>query len=149
MNNLGEERENFIKEFSVINKNKFTLQQTKSLYFGLIYQLIMNKTIFTQNIDLASFIKVVFAKEYCVSVYKGRPYLASRLLNDISKEYDSLEVSTSIKAVIHYLETEKKTEVKSQSDSKIKGDTKRSSSRNMEDEVVGWFNTVTKGSKNS
>lgn len=42
--NSTEVKEKFIKEFSVINKNKFTLQQTKSLYLGLLYQLISNKT---------------------------------------------------------------------------------------------------------
>lgn len=133
-----EVKEKFIKEFSVINKNKFTLQQTKSLYLGLLYQLISNKTIFKKNKELEGFLKHIFNKEYGDYLFKARPYLASRLLKDISIEYDNLEISASIKAIMEYLNDKNMTE-------DIK--TKPQINNSMEDEVIGWFNTVSKGNK--
>lgn len=132
-----EEKRNFIKEFSVINKNKFTLQQTKSLYLGLLYELISNKEIFIKNKDLDGFLKDVFKKEYNEYLFKARPYLASRLLKDISKEYDSLRISASIKLIILYLEEK---DIKDNRESKV-----RKNINNIEDDVIGWFNSVSKG----
>ncbi|MCI1696806.1 hypothetical protein [Aneurinibacillus aneurinilyticus] len=132
------DKRDFIKELSVINKNKFTLQQTKSLYLGLLYELISSREIFSKNKDLEGFLKNVFKKEYSDYLFKARPYLASRLLKDISNEYDSLKISASIKLIISYL---KDKDLNSNSDSKEK---KPLSS--MEDDVIGWFNSISKGS---
>lgn len=134
-------KERFVKEFSVINKNKFTLEQTKSLYLGLLYQLISNKTIFKRNKDLEGFLKDIFNKEYGDYLFKARPYLASRLLKDVSLEYDNLEISASIKAIMNYL-----------NDKNMIDDTKPRNTKNpksMHDEVIGWFNTVSKGNSES
>lgn len=128
----------FIGELSVINKNKFSLQQTKSLYMGILYELILNKDIFPRNKDLTFFLNEVFKAEYSEYLFKSRPYLASRLLKYISEHYDSLMVSASIKLLILYLQQEKK---ESTSNSKEK-----KSSNSVEDDVVGWFNSVSKGS---
>ena len=46
----------YIKELSTINKNKFTVEQTKSLYLGLLYQLILSKEVFKRNRDLEDFL---------------------------------------------------------------------------------------------
>lgn len=132
-----DEKRDFIKELSVINKNKFTLQQTKSLYLGLLYELISNKEIFIKNKELDGFLKDVFKKEYNEYLFKARPYLASRLLKDISKEYDSLKISTSIKLIILYLEEKNITNIRESKANKT--------SNNIEDDVIGWFNSVSKG----
>lgn len=137
--NSAEAKEKFIKEFSVINKNKFTLQQTKSLYLGLLYQLISDKTIFKKNKELEGFLKDIFKKEYGEYLFKARPYLASRLLKDISIEYDNLEISASIKSIMSYLNEKSILE-----DVKPR---KPQNTKSMEDEVIGWFNTVSKGNK--
>ncbi|MGP4065811.1 hypothetical protein ACTWPF_12870 [Oceanobacillus sp. M65] len=128
-------KRDFIKELSVINKNRFTLQQTKSLFLGLLFELISNRQIFDKNKDINEFIKEVFKKEYNDYVYRGRPYLASRVLKDISKEYDSLKVSASIKLIILYLEEK-------DGINNYKG---RKTSSDLEDDVVGWFNSISKG----
>lgn len=135
-----ESKKDFIIEFSVINKNKFTLQQTKSLFLGLLYELITERNILKNKKDLEGFIKEVFKKNYKDYVFRGRPYLASRLLNDISKEYDPSIVSTYIKLIMVYLH---------EKDINNENDDPRvqRSSKTIEDNVIGWFNTVSKGSK--
>lgn len=97
-------KRDFKQELSVINKNKFTLQQTKSLYLGLLYELISSREVFSKNKDLEDFLINVFKKKYNSYLFKARPYLASRLLKDVSKEYDSFRISASIKLIILYLE---------------------------------------------
>ncbi|MCY7492900.1 hypothetical protein [Bacillus safensis] len=135
-----ESKKDFINEFSVINKNKFTLQQTKSLFFGLLYELITERNIFKNKKDLEDFIKEVFKKNYNDYVFRGRPYLASRLIKDISKEYDPSIVSTYIKLILVYLH--EKDMNNENNDHRV-----QRSSKNIEDNVIGWFNTVNKGSK--
>ncbi|MFD4434941.1 hypothetical protein [Bacillus safensis] len=133
-------KKDFINEFSVINKNKFTLQQTKSLFLGLLYELISERGIFLKNKDLEDFIKEVFKKSYNEYVFRSRPYLASRLLKDISKEYDPSKISAFIKLIVVYLHEKDTT-------NEISDPRVQRSSKNIEEDVIGWFNTVSKGSK--
>lgn len=130
---------NFIKEFSVINKNKFTLEQTKSLYLGLLYELISSKEVFKKNRDLEEFLLLVFKKEYKDYLFRSRPYLASRVLKDISEEYDFLKMSTSVKLIIGYLQ-ENLDLSKNKSDFGGK-----KSLNNIEEDTINWFNSVKKG----
>ena len=126
----------FIKELSVINKNKFTLQQTKSLYLGLLYELLLNKEIFIRNKDLDDFLRDVFKKKYKEYLFKARPYLASRLLKEVSKEYDPSKINASTKLIILYLE---------ENEEYI--DKPSNSSSGLEDDVIGWVNSIGKGNK--
>ncbi|WP_176345212.1 hypothetical protein [Priestia aryabhattai] len=132
-------KRDFIQELSVINKNKFTLQQTKSLYLGLLYELVSSREVFLKNKDLEEFLITVFKRKYNSYLFKARPYLASRLLKDVSKEYDSFKISASIKLIILYLQEKDSNEHNSVSKEK-------KSSNNLEDDVIGWFNSVRKGS---
>lgn len=133
-------KRDFIKELSVINKNKFTLQQTKSLYLGILYELISSREVFLKNKDLEYFLQRVFKKNYNDYLFKARPYLASRLLKDISKEYNPTKISASIKLIILYLEE------RDMKDNNVE-DKENRSSNNLEDDVIGWFNIVHKGRK--
>lgn len=130
----------FIKELSMINKNKFTLEQTKSLYLGLLYQLILSKEVFKRNRDLEDFLLSVYKKKYNDYLFNSRPYLASRVLKDISDEYDFLKMSISIKLIILYLRD------KDLSGNKVEIEEKKIST-SIEDDTIGWFNSVKKGSK--
>ncbi len=130
-------KRDFINELSVINKNKFSLQQTKSIYLGILYELILNKEIFPKNRDLTEFLKDVFKKEYNEYLFRSRPYLASRLLKYISEEYNSLKISASIKLIIIYLQE------KNISNNDVKA---KKVSNNIDEDVIGWFNSVSKGS---
>ncbi|MFD4419035.1 hypothetical protein ACFWOP_15075, partial [Bacillus safensis] len=116
------------------------LQQTKSLFLGLLYELISERGIFLKNKDLEDFIKEVFKKSYNEYVFRSRPYLASRLLKDISKEYDPSKISAFIKLIVVYLHEKDTT-------NEISDPRVQRSSKNIEEDVIGWFNTVSKGSK--
>ncbi|WP_051613993.1 hypothetical protein [Paenibacillus sp. UNC217MF] len=131
-------KRDFISELSVINKNKFSIQQTKNLYMGILYELILNRVIFVRNNDLNDFLKKVFEKEYNDYLFKSRPYLASRLLKYVSEEYDSLKISASIKLIISFLH---ENDLQSGSDNREKKPTNK-----IEEDVIGWYNSVSKGS---
>ncbi|KZB89875.1 hypothetical protein A2U94_19180 [Bacillus sp. VT 712] len=134
-----ENKKDFIKEFGAINKNKFTLEQTKSLYLGLLYELISNKKVFKRNIELEDFISNVFKKKYNPYLFKARPYLASRLLKDVAEGYDFLKMSASIKLIIFYLQD------KGLEANPGENGVKKSSS-SLEDDTINWFKSVKKGS---
>ncbi|HFR4184934.1 TPA: hypothetical protein ACHVKG_001705 [Bacillus cereus] len=132
----------YIKELSTINKNKFTVEQTKSLYLGLLYQLILSKEVFKRNRDLEDFLLSVFKKKYNDYLFNSRPYLASRVLKDISEEYDFLKMSISIKLIILYLQD------RGLSENKVETEGKKISN-SIEDDTIGWFNSVKKGSNHN
>ncbi|WOV85013.1 hypothetical protein PGH26_03535 [Sporosarcina jeotgali] len=132
----NEEKKDFIKEFSVINKNKFSLQQTKSLYLGLIYELILDKEVFQKNIELNYFISEVFDIEYSEYLFKARPYLASRLLKDLINKYEDLNISYSVKRISTYLDRMEFVQRKD-TDPKNK-------SNKLEDDVIGWVSSISK-----
>jgi hypothetical protein len=137
----AESKRDFLKEFSLINKNKYTPEQTKSLYLGLLFELISSKEVFGRNRELENFILKVYKQQYNDYLFRSRPYLASRLLKDISSEYDFLKMSASIKLIILFLK-EKGTEG-SINDSN-NGD--RKNTTNIEADTIGWFNSISKGS---
>lgn len=133
----------FAKEFSVINKNKFSLQQTRSLYLGLLYELLSSKYIFPKNNDLTKFLEKVFKKKYKSYLFKSRPYLASRLLKDVSTDYDAIQISASIKLIIFYLENLEIEHEINVNDKK----TIRKVNKNIQDDTLGWYQSVSKGKK--
>lgn len=138
---VAESKRDFLKEFNLINKNKYTPEQSKSLYLGLLFELISSKDVFVRNRDLENFILKVYKQQYNDYLFKSRPYLASRLLKDISSEYDFLKMSDSIKLIIIFLK-EKGTE--GIIDDSNNGD--RKNTTNLEEDAIGWFNSVSKGS---
>jgi hypothetical protein len=140
MKEAGSKRD-FLKEFSQINKNKYTPEQTKSLYLGLLFELISSREVFVKNRDLENFILKVYKQQYNDYLFRSRPYLASRLLKDISSEYDFLKMSASIKLIILYL---KEKGIEGNTNDSNKGD--RKSRANIEADTIGWFNSISKGS---
>ena len=137
---IVEEKIDFIKEFSVINKNKFTIRQTKSMYLGLLFELISSKEVFKRNIELKDFLKLVFNLDYSDYLFKARPLLAARLMKDVSNKYHTLEISKSINSIIYFLEEKKEIHVEVNS-KKIKS--------TLEDDIVNWFSSVNKGTDKS
>lgn len=137
----AESKKDFLKEFSLINKNKYTPEQTKSLYLGLLFELISSKEVFGRNRDLENFILKVYKQQYNDYLFRSRPYLASRLLKDISSEYDFLKMSASIKLIILFL---KEKGMEGSINDRNKGD--RKNTTNIEADTIGWFNSISKGS---
>ncbi|WP_071458578.1 hypothetical protein [Bacillus massilinigeriensis] len=138
----AESKRNFLNEFSLINKNKYTPEQTKSLYLGLLFELISSREVFEKNRDLENFVLKVYKQQYNDYLFRSRPYLASRLLKDISSEYDFLRMSASIKLIILFLK-----EKANEDNIKVVSDKENKKNRtNIEADTIGWFNSVNKGS---
>ncbi|MGE7594786.1 hypothetical protein ACQKMY_16580 [Peribacillus frigoritolerans] len=138
---VAESKRDFLKEFSLINKNKYTPEQTKSLYLGLLFELISSKEVFGRNRDLENFILKVYKQQYNDYLFRSRPYLASRLLKDISSEYDFLKMSASIKLIISFL---KEKGIEGSINDSNNGD--RKNTTNIEADTIGWFNSIMNGS---
>lgn len=129
----------FIKELSVINKSKFSLQQTKSLYLGLLFELMMTKQIFKKNTDLKEFILAVYKKEYADYLFRSRAHLVSRVLKDIESNYNPLDISSSIISIVDYLNHGSS---ESNKNSVLK-------KNNLEDDTVNWIKNIIRGKNNS
>ncbi|MCT1538335.1 MULTISPECIES: hypothetical protein [Lysinibacillus] len=128
-------KSDFIEIFKMINKNKLSIDQTKSLYLGVVFQLIIDKKVFTKNIDIDDFIKKIYVREYKEYLFSSRPYLASRLLKDIEKETDYNQLIMTSRNIINYLESTGTTEEPPE---------KNSNRKNPANNIVGWYNTVNK-----
>ena len=64
------------------------------------------------------------------------------MLKDISEEYDFLKMSISIKLIILYLQD------RGLSENKVETEGKKISN-SIEDDTIGWFNSVKKGSNHN
>lgn len=76
----------YSKSFSDIKKNKFSTEESKNLFFGLLFHMINDKSIFKLNDDIKDYIILVLEKEYKDYLFRSRPYLAARIMNDLRKE---------------------------------------------------------------
>ncbi|CZR09470.1 hypothetical protein [Trichococcus ilyis] len=127
--------ENFVKEFNNLNSNKFSKEQTISIFLGTLFQLITDKKIFKLNIDIQKFLEDVLKKEYKDYLFRSRSYLTSRVLADIKKEKSYRELVNLSTKIADYLN--ENNELK-------QSIIKNNSGKKIEDSIVGWVNQVNK-----
>lgn len=126
------DRKEYIKELSNLNSNKYSKNQTINLFFGLMFYLISDKEIFKKNIDIKIFLDEVLDRQYKEYLFRSRPYLISRVLNDIKKERKFLEILKIVDLVIKYLNT----------NSDVIEKEKKKNEKKIENNIVDWFNQV-------
>lgn len=132
-------REQYIKELSNLSSNKFSKNQTITLFLGILFNFITDKEIFKKNIDIQVFLREVFNKEYKDYLFRSRPYLVSRVLSDVKKEKtysDLLKLSSEIGEYI----------LKNSGNSINEEKDKKNRKTHIEDNIVGWVNQVNKSS---
>lgn len=125
----------YIKEFTNINNNKFTKEQTINIFFGTIYHLLNDKAIFKKNIDLKKFLIEVLEKEYKDYLFRSRPYLTSRVLKNFKDEMTYREIIKLAYRIADYLDEK-------ENSNEVSGNKK--SKNSSEENIIGWFNQVNK-----
>lgn len=128
----------YIDELKSVTSNRFSSEQSKYIYIGLIYEIINDKNLFKKNNDVAVFIKEVYNIKYKEYVFNSRNYVLSRLLSDLNGELNNKNypyLIKSTKKIIYFLET---------SDLKIDSDELKDTNirTKKSDNVIGWFNSV-------
>lgn len=93
----------YIEDFSKINGNKYSKEESERLFIGLLFYMVNDRDIFKSNVDIKGFILEVFKYDYKDYLYKARPALCSRLMNDIRKNKTYGEILQLNKAIIKYL----------------------------------------------
>lgn len=122
----------YIKELSNLNSNKYSKNQTISLFIGIMFHLMSDKEIFKKNIDIKIFLKAVLNKEYKDYLFRSRPYLISRVLNDIIKEKKFVDILKTVDRIISYLEF----------NNELLDFEKKASGNTVEDNILDWFNQI-------
>lgn len=125
-------KQQYIKEFEEVKNNKFSAQQSVNLFYGLIFNFISDREIFIKNTEIDLFIKIILKKEYKKYLFNSRPYLLSRVVNDLRKEKKYNDIIRLNNNIIEYL---------SEFDEEIET-TKKRNKKNLEDEIIGWVNHV-------
>lgn len=120
------------KELSNLNSNKYSKNQTVSLFIGIMFHLMSDKEIFKKNIDIKIFLKAVLNKEYKDYLFRSRPYLISRVLNDIRKEKKFVDILKIADRVVSYLEF----------NNELLDLEKKVSGKKVEDNILDWFNQI-------
>jgi len=121
-------RFDYIEEFKKMPKFKLSIPQTKSLFLGLIFKLVLDKDILDKK-KIYRFIEETLNKTYKEYVFRGRPYLASRVLKDLEVELDYNDLLKISKKIVDFLSE----------DMEDSSNNKKNTNNNN---VIGWYNSV-------
>ncbi|MGL9771528.1 hypothetical protein [Enterococcus sp. DIV0996a] len=131
--NLLFDKKSYINSFSTLNSNKFSKDQSISLFFGTLFMLLSDKDIFKKNSDIKLFLDVVLKKEYKDYLFRSRPYLISRVLNDVRKGMSYSELIILSSTISTFLNKDYNLE---------KVDNKKINKGRVEDNIVSWMNQL-------
>lgn len=118
----------YLEEFKKLPKMKLSIPQTKSLFLGLIFKMVLDKEILNKE-EIYVFTQEILNKKYRDYVYNGRPYLASRILKDLEVEVDYNALLKLSNSIVDYLHN---------GEDKPSKDTRKVNNTN----IVGWYNSV-------
>lgn len=118
----------YLEEFKKLPKMKLSIPQTKSLFLGLIFKMVLDKEILNKE-EIYVFTQEILNKKYRDYVYNGRPYLASRILKDLEVEVDYNALLKLSNSIVDYLHND---------EDKPSKDTRKVNNTN----IVGWYNSV-------
>lgn len=128
----------YIKQLEQVNNKKFSIDQSVNLFYGIVFNLIGDKKIFTKNIYINDFLIKTLSIEYKEYLFSSRPYLASRVLNDIKKEKSYIEIVMLSEKIIMFLETKNIKEISGDVENKNKSPKKH----RIETNTVGWIDHI-------
>ena len=100
------EIKDIINDLLFIISNKLSLMQSKLLFMGITYEIVLRKDLFPRNKDLKDFIEEVYIKRFSNKktfkdyLYRSRTLLSSSLLRKIYLELDYSEVTEIINELI-------------------------------------------------
>ncbi|WP_039652372.1 hypothetical protein [Clostridium tyrobutyricum] len=89
MNNEDRTLKQIRDDMKIITTNKLNMSQSKLLFMGIIYEIVLRRDLFPMNCDLKAFINKIFIKRFNDKIpfkeylYSSRTLLASRLQKNI------------------------------------------------------------------
>jgi hypothetical protein len=104
---------NHIKDdIKVITTNKLSTSQSKLLFMGIIYEIILRKDLFPKNSDLKSFIDKIFVKRFASKeplrdyLYFSRTLLAARIQSKIQLDLEYNQIIEMVNEIYNVLPVE-------------------------------------------
>ncbi|EIS9525280.1 TPA: hypothetical protein KNJ64_001991 [Clostridioides difficile] len=137
MNRNIRELRDIRNDLKLIMGNKLSISQSKSLFMGIFYEIILNKDLFSKNRELKEFINghmlpyINRDKKYKDYLFKSRTLFAATILKDI---YINVEYNQVIK-MVEELYSILPDDIEKESRNHIK--------KNSSDEVLsGWLSLI-------
>lgn len=131
------EQERLLKDIKndikIVVSNKLNMSQSKLLFMGLIYEIILSKDLFPKNNNLKVFIDKVIIKYLDINepfkdyLYDSRTILASRVQRIILKEVEYSKIIQMVKEIYGILPGD---------------EVKNKKSIDIDKEVVNWMNFI-------
>lgn len=128
--------EDIKNDMKIVISNKLNMSQSKLLFMGLIYEIILNKYLFPKNNNLKVFINKVIIKYLDIDepfrdyLYDSRTLLASRVQRAIFEGAEYSKIIQMVKEIHHVLPGD---EVKNYKSKK---------SSNINEEVINWMKLI-------
>ena len=121
-------------DFTIIKSNKLNTTQSKAMFIGLLYEMILRKDLFPKKDNLKKFVETVILidmdniiiKDY---LYKSRSLLAARIIKYILNDFDYIQI-LKIVNMIYSLIPESEIKISK----KNKG--------NLTDDVISWMKFI-------
>ncbi|WP_204254312.1 hypothetical protein [Mammaliicoccus sciuri] len=124
-------KSNYIEDFIKIKSNKYSKEETERMFLGLLFYMLNDREIFKLNLDVKDFIITVFEYDYKEYLYRSRPMLASRLMNDIRKNKTYGDILMLDASITKYL----------QNNFVIKNENSKAKTKsNNNTNLTGWLN---------
>ena len=105
MNKKNRELKDIKKDLEFLTSNKFSLMQSKLLFMGITYEIILSKDFFPRNENLKPFIEEVYVPKFADKktfkdyLYDSRTLLSSRVQRKIFSDLsyaDIIEITNDI-----------------------------------------------------
>ena len=132
------EIKDIINDLLFIISNKLSLMQSKLLFMGITYEIVLRKDLFPRNKDLKDFIEEVYIKRFSNKktfkdyLYRSRTLLSSSLLRKIYLELDYSEVTEIINELIEII----------QGNTIEDKSSKSNKSKDMNDYITEWMKSI-------
>ncbi|MDO6355259.1 hypothetical protein Q3V94_09325 [Caloramator sp. CAR-1] len=142
MDNEKRELKQIKEDLKIITSNKLNMSQSKLLFMGIIYEIILRKDLFPKNEDLKGFINNIFIQYFIDKepfkdyLYDTRTLLGARIQKKIQTDLDYNKIVEIVNKIYNILPNED-----------INNNRKKNYSNNNK-ELIEWMNFIKqRGSK--
>jgi len=124
-------------DIKIITTNKLSVLQSKLLFMGITYEIILRKDLFPQNEDLKKFINNIYIENFEDKIpfrdylYDSRTMLGARIQKKILSDLSYEQITTMVNKIYNLLPSKD-----------IKKISRSKKSENMDKEVVEWMNFI-------
>lgn len=124
------------EDMKVIISNRLNMSQSKLLFMGLIYEIILRRDLFPNNSNLKPFINKVVMKYLSVDepfkdyLYDSRTLLGARIQKNIQSDVEYLQIIQMVKEIYEIFPKDEMQK------------NKNKKNRNMNKDLIEWMNFI-------